>query len=113
MNEIAQAKAQIRLQNWQLMYSEYASSGLTVKEWCENNHLSVKTFYYRLKRLRTEALKQEQHDIVAVKQNTDMNTLSSENTGFIRISGRGITAELPQNISPELLTTLLKGLSAC
>lgn len=108
MNEIAQAKVQVRLQNWQLMYSEYASSGLTVKEWCENNHLCVKTFYYRLKRLRTEALQQEQHDIVAVKQNTDMN-----NTELIRISGRGITAELPPDISPELLATLLKRLSSC
>ena len=113
MNEIAQAKAQVKLQNWQQMYGEYASSGLTVKEWCENNHLSVKTFYYRLKRLRTEALQQEQHDIVAVKQNTDMNILSNANTGLIRISGRGITAELPRDISPELLATLLKGLSSC
>ena len=113
MNEIAQAKTQVRLQNWQLMYSEYASSGLTVKEWCENNHLSVKTFYYRLKRLRTEALQREQHDIVAVSQNTDVNISSTANTGIIRINGRGITAELPQDISPELLAVLLKGLSSC
>lgn len=113
MNEIAQAKTQVRLQNWQLMYSEYASSGLTVKEWCENNHLSVKTFYYRLKRLRTEALQREQHDIVAVSQNTDANISSTANTGIIRINGRGITAELPQDISPELLAVLLKGLSSC
>lgn len=113
MNEIAQAKTQVRLQNWQLMYSEYATSGLTVKEWCENNHLSVKTFYYRLKRLRTEALQREQHDIVAVSQNTDVNISSTANTGIIRISGRGITAELPQGISAELLAVLLKGLSSC
>ena len=35
------------------------------------------------------------------------------NTGVIRITGRGISAELPQDISPELLTALLKGLSSC
>ena len=112
MNEIAQAKAQVRLQNWQMMYSEYANSGMTVKEWCENNNLSVKTFYYRLKRIRMETLNREHHDIVALG-NTGDNIVSTPNTEVIRISGHGITAELPQDISPELLAAFLKGLSSC
>lgn len=113
MNEIAQAKAQIRLKNWQMMYNEYANSGMTVKEWCESNNLSVKTFYYRLKRIRMETLNREQHDIVAVSKNIGENIVSASNTGVIRINGHGITAELPQDISPELLAEFLKGLSSC
>ena len=111
MNEIAQAKTQIRLRNWQVMYQSYVESGQTVSRWCAENSVKPKTFYYRLKRLREEALRQEQHDIVAV--NTSENTVSAINTGVIRITGRGITAELPQDISAELLTVLLKGLSSC
>ena len=112
MSEIAQAKAQVRLKNWQMMYSEYANSGMTVKEWCESNNLSVKTFYYRLKRIRMETLNREHHDIVAIGNICD-NIFSTSNTGVIRISGHGITAELPQDISPELLAAFLKGLSSC
>ena len=73
------------MQNWQMMYSEYVNSGLTVKEWCENNNLSVKTFYYRLKKLRMETLNREQHDIVAVSKNTGEDIVSVSNTGAIRI----------------------------
>ena len=58
-------------------------------------------------------MQQDQHDIVAVSQNTDVNILSTVNTGLIRITGCGITVELPQDISLELLAMLLKGLSSC
>lgn len=70
MNEIAQAKAQVRLRNWRVMYQSYVESGQKVSQWCAENSVNPKTFYYRLKRLR-------------------------------------------EDISPELLMVLLKGLSSC
>ena len=93
MNDIAQAKAQVRLQNWQMMYSEYANSGMTVKDWCENNNLSTKTFYYRLKRLRMETLNREHHDIVAIG-NTGDNIVSTSNC-ICRPENRSCTESEP------------------
>ena len=54
------------------------------------------------------------HEIVPVNADTgSMNIPTVAAEGVIRITGRGIIAELPQDISPELLTALLKGLSSC
>lgn len=96
-----------------MMYSEYQASGQTVLRWCEEKNLSTKTFYYRLRKLREAAIKQEQHEIVPVRDSVEETNIPTANTGVIRITGRVITAELPQDISPELLTALLKGLSSC
>ena len=113
MNEIVQSKTQARLRNWQMMYSEYSESGVTVRRWCAEKNISTKTFYYRLRKLREAAITQEQHEIVALNNAACGSKQSSENPKTIRITGRGIIAELPQDISPELLTAILKGLSSC
>ena len=113
MDKITEAKKQVKLRNWQMMYSEYQVSGQTVRRWCEEKNLSTKTFYYRLRKLREAAIKQEQHEIVPVRDSVEETNIPTANTGVIRINGCGITAELPQDISPELLTVLLKGLSSC
>ena len=113
MDKITEAKKQVKLRNWEMMYSEYQTSGQTVRRWCEEKNLSTKTFYYRLRKLREAAIKQEQHEIVPVRDSVEETNIPTANTGVIRINGCGITAELPQDISPELLTVLLKGLSSC
>ena len=113
MDRIEQAKREVRLNNWQRMYEEYIASGQTVRQWCADNNITPKTYYYRLRKLREDALKQEQHEIVPVRDRVEETKATTANAGVIRINGRGITAELPQDISPELLTALLKGLSSC
>ena len=113
MDKITEAKNQVKLRNWQMMYSEYQASGQTVRRWCEEKNLSTKTFYYRLRKLREATIKQELHEIIPVRDSVEETKATTANAGVIRITGRGITAELPQDISPELLTALLKGLSSC
>ena len=113
MDRIEQAKREVRLNNWQRMYEEYIASGQTVRQWCADNNITPKTYYYRLRKLREDALKQEQHDIVPVRDSVEETKATTASAGVIRINGCGISAELPQDISPELLTALLKGLSPC
>ena len=113
MDRIEQAKREVRLNNWQRMYEEYLASGKTVLQWCADNNITPKTYYYRLRKLREEALKQEQHEIIPVRDSVEETKVLTANAGVIRITGRGISAELPQDISAELLTALLKGLSSC
>lgn len=94
------------------MYREYLGSGKTIKAWCEENRIARTTFHNRLRQIREAALEQKQ-EIVPVRDSVAETKAPTDNTGVIRISGRGITAELPQDISPDLLTALLKGLSSC
>lgn len=113
MDRIRQTQREVRLNNWQRMYEEYLASGQTVLQWCADNNITTKTYYYRLRKLREEALKQEQHEIVSVRDIVEETKATTASAGVIRINGRGITAELPQDVTPELLIALLKGLSSC
>lgn len=47
---------QLRHRSWMEEYARQQESGLTVREWCEQVGITTKTFYYRLKILRKEAL---------------------------------------------------------
>ena len=95
------------------MYREYLGSGKTIIEWCEENGIARTTFHNRLRQIREAAL-EPKHEIVPVNADPgSMNIPTAAAEGMIRITGRGITAELTQDISPELLTALLKGLSSC
>lgn len=84
-----------------MMYCEYQASGQTVRQWCAEQNLSTKTFYYRLRKLREATIKQEQHEIVPVRDIVEETKYPTANTGTILITGRGIAAELLQGLSIE------------
>ena len=46
---------QMRHRTWMEDYARQQESGLTVKQWCKENGIIPKTFYYRLRVLREEA----------------------------------------------------------
>ena len=94
------------------MYREFLASGKTIKAWCEKNGIARTNFHNRMKRIRETDL-ETKHDIVPVNTEICQRNPAAVDSGLIRISGGGITAELPRDISPELLATLLKGLSSC
>ena len=116
MSEINEVKRAIRHENWKQMYEEYQSSGMTVKDWCKAQGLSVKTFYYRLRVLRKNLLSvHEMHDIVpiaACKNNLPIG-MSTQPDDKIHISGNGVAIELPMNVAPELMTAILQGIRSC
>ena len=117
MDKIAEAKQVVRHENWKRMYEEYQRSGMKVNDWCIMQGLSVKTFYYRLKVIREELLKEtDQHDIVPVmkcktEMPSDMSTKKSDEK--IHITGNGIEIDLPRTISAELMTAILRGMLSC
>ena len=56
--EIVLVKKNIRLQEWSRQIEEQKSSGLNVQDWCTQNGVSPKTYYYHLRRVREELLKE-------------------------------------------------------
>ena len=53
----------IRDKDWVALIQEQRSSGLTIKQWCSNNGITVNAYYYRLRRLREKIIESS-----AVKQ---------------------------------------------
>lgn len=62
-------------QEWLDLIQECRTSGLTDKEWCEQQHIQRSNFYYHIRRLRKKACEipdnpasscQEHHEVVAI-----------------------------------------------
>ena len=63
MNKIAKVKKEVKLAQWAEMVRSRNKSGLTVTDWCKRNGINLKTYYYRLKRMRQAVCSEiEQHD---------------------------------------------------
>lgn len=68
MNEIARVKKELNLRQWAEMVKWRNESGMNVTEWCKQNGINLKTYYYRLKRVRQAVCGEiEHHDIVPVE----------------------------------------------
>ena len=71
--------------------------------------ISQKTFNYRLRKIREATLAvKEKHEIVSVQQPVITAKLAKQDSQkSIKISANGIVAELPKNISSELITAAI------
>lgn len=118
MNRISQIKDELLMKEWAAMVQECLSSGLTIKDWCMNNGVNIKTYYYRLKRVRNFICDHKpehntdnnslsvQQDIVPLP----METIPDNDTQQIKITAANISVELPATIQPQLLKAAIEGL---
>ena len=53
---VQEVKRAVLLQEWAAQIKAREKSGLTVKQWCAENGPSLKTYYYRQRRVREELL---------------------------------------------------------
>ncbi len=118
MDKISQIKIEMRMKEWTSMVRECRTSGLTVKNWCMANGVNIKTYYYRLKRVRDFICDSKtennmtgnnlsvQHDIVPVP----MESIPNNDIQQIKITTENISVELTATIQPQLLKAAIEGL---
>ena len=51
---IATVKNEVQLREWQEQIKAQQSSGLTVQQWCKENGVNIKTYYYHLRKVRNQ-----------------------------------------------------------
>lgn len=56
MDQVTNAKTQIRLEQWRKIIADCQSSGMPVYKWCEQNGVKEQSYYYYLKKLRKQEL---------------------------------------------------------
>jgi len=98
---LAAVKQDVRLQEWSAQIEAQQASGLTIQQWCMENGIKPKTYYYHLRKVREQFL-DSSPAIVSLnmpQQNSD-----------IRIEKNGLQISLPANISPDTLTALVHAL---
>ena len=52
MDKISHIKTNMRITAWADMIRKRNESGQTISEWCTNNGINLKTFYYRQRKVR-------------------------------------------------------------
>ena len=85
------------------MVRQRNESGLNVSQWCRQNGINQKTYYYRLNRVRKALCGEvEKHDIVPVRPVCDCHKDT-----HIRLSMGNATIELPDDFNEDTLKRLL------
>ena len=95
MNELMDIRRQCRLNQWSMMVQEREDSGLSIRAYCEQKGIGVKTYYYRLKKLREAAVELTQSEIVQVEAPEILEQKS------IVIQSGNTSIEIPGNANPE------------
>ena len=98
--EIMAVKQQVRLENWAAELESCAASGLTVQQWCRENGMSPKTYYYHLRKVR-ESIIESNPAIVSLNN----KVASSEK---IEISDGEINIALPADMNIENLSAVIR-----
>lgn len=100
MNEIALAKKQVIEAEWSEKVRRCRESGLTVAEWCRENGINLKTYYYHLRKIRKEICEQIPVPVMTVP----------EESHSVKISIGDMIAEIPEGISEQMMTSLIRAM---
>jgi hypothetical protein len=121
---------QVKMQFWLNAIRECRSSGLTNQAWCEQNNLSLKSYYYwiaKIRKLAIEDIPRKDHGLslpCATSQTSSSSDeiftdvpvpisrqSSSDFAAVIHISD--ITIDISENVSSEFLVSILKAVRSC
>jgi hypothetical protein len=78
-----EAKRQYRLKEWANMIEDRGQSGLTIRAWCSQNEISIRSYYYWLKQVREYAA------MSMTSENGKSNQLSEQNCEVMAINSSG------------------------
>jgi len=101
MADVLAVRDEYRLQEWAQIHRRCRESGLSNREFCRQNGIAEKTFYYWLKRLRETAV-ETQPQLVALED------VASDDMIHIRF-GTAVL-ELPAKTDAAAITSLLQAL---
>ena len=104
----------VQLQEWSSQIQERMQSGMTVREYCERIGLSLKTYYYRLRRVREEFLEDaESQNALALPERPVFAALPAPRTNDAAVTVRigEHTAEIASGADAETIERVLRALS--
>ena len=117
---------QVHLQEWAIRFADQKASGLTVRQWCEQNKLSFHTYNYWKHLLKEEVVDQSLPDIVPLSlpvfSGSDFSSGTTapafpsirairsirSNNSNVKMLINGVSIEIDTAISEEFLGKLIK-----
>ena len=117
--QLQEIRKQVNLQEWTQMVMDCRNSGLSIKDWCAQNGVNSKTYYYRQRRV-FEAIGNRpfEHTNRAMTPATDsveFAPLRSESCSpnVLKLHLPGGTLEIPEGYDPQTLRAIIQVLQEC
>lgn len=120
-NHLRRATSEIRKSTWYDVIAARNASGLTIKDWCRKNGINETSYYYWLKKIRTEALElhipENENNLTFVPMlkarpvdemidhEKELNQIADAE---VTIASKGITISLGKGTSTDLVMNILK-----
>ena len=105
MGEMLAVRDAYRAQEWAMLIQECNASGLTKREFCQQRGISEKSFYYWLRKLRTQMVESVAPQLVQLKPVPTM-----EDT--LQIQYRGAELKLPAGVDIDAVAALLRSIQS-
>ena len=107
MADVLAVRDEYRAQNWAMVIQECSNSGLSNREFCRQRGISEKTYYYWLRKLRSQMAE------VAGPQLVQLESVPVPiQDDMLQIQYRGAELKLPAGVDIEAVAVLLRSLQA-
>ena len=113
---IPEAKRITRKNEWKQLIHERQQSGQSVRTWCLQNGIRENSYYYWLRIIREETLREAEHKSGALvriePEKLAVETVSPQSSsGGIVIRTHGVEAEFPSGTDIGMLAAFVKALT--
>ena len=105
MEDVLAVRDEYRAQTWAMLIQECNNSGLTKREFCQQRGISEKSFYYWLRKLRSQMAE------VTGPQLVQLDPISVAED-ILQIQYRGAELKLPAGVDIEAVALLLRSLQS-
>ncbi len=103
MADILAVRNEYRAQTWAMLIQECNNSGLTKREFCQQRGISEKSFYYWLRKLRSQMAE------AAGPQPVQLDPVSAAED-MLQIQYRGAEIKLPAGVDIDAVAALLRSI---
>ena len=108
MDKIATVKNKVKYAEWISMVEDCRNSGLPVRVWCKENFVGYKTYYYRLRKLRSMFIEDHKEELLPEIAPLPVVPQQSTITSNITIRIDGMSIDIPDGTSEATITSLLR-----
>ena len=112
---IPEAKRIARINEWSQLIHERQQSGQSVRAWCRKNGIRENSYYYWLRIIREEALRETENRSGALvrvepEKLTGETVSPQPSSGGIVIRAHGVEAEFPSGTDIGILASFVKAI---
>ena len=105
MADVLTVRDEYRAQTWAMLIQECNNSGLTKREFCQQRGISEKSFYYWLRKLRSQMAEAAGPQLVRL----DPVPVSED---MLQIQYRGAELKLPSGVDIDAVADLLRSIQS-